>query len=75
MTGVENSIGAVFLHLEGLVTSSERDLLAPTPTLGHLIGYARTSRRNQNLDRQIAALTAAGCKRIYRDQLSGRDAA
>ncbi len=51
------------------------DLLAPTPTGGHLIGYARTSRRNQILDRQIAALTTVGCKRIYRDQLSGKDAA
>jgi len=59
------------------VTTSEpeTDLLAPTPTGGHLIGYARTSRRTQNLDRQIAALTEVGCKRIYRDQLSGKDAA
>jgi DNA invertase Pin-like site-specific DNA recombinase len=46
-----------------------------TPATGHLIGYARTSRRNQNLDRQINALTEAGCQRIYRDQLSGKDAA
>jgi DNA invertase Pin-like site-specific DNA recombinase len=53
----------------------EPDLLAPTPCTGHLIGYARTSRRNQNLDRQINALTTAGCKRIYQDQLSGKDAA
>lgn len=54
---------------------SEPDLLAPTPATGHLIGYARTSRRDQNLDRQINALTEAGCQRIYRDQLSGKDAA
>jgi len=53
----------------------EPDLLAPTPATGHLIGYARTSRRNQLLDRQISALTTAGCKRIYQDQLSGKDAA
>ena len=53
----------------------EPDLLASTPATGHLIGYARISRRNQNLDRQINALTEAGCKRIYRDQLSGKDAA
>ena len=59
------------------MTSSELepDPLAPTLTGGHLIGYARTSRCNQNLDRQIAALTEVGCKRIYRDQLSGKDAA
>ncbi len=56
-------------------TEPESDLLAPTATGGHLIGYARTSRRNQILDRQIAALTAVACKRIYRDQLSGKDAA
>jgi DNA invertase Pin-like site-specific DNA recombinase len=53
---------------------TEPDLLTPTPVTGHLIGYARTSRRHQNLDRQINALTAAGCKRIYQDQLSGKDA-
>jgi DNA invertase Pin-like site-specific DNA recombinase len=53
---------------------TESDLLAPTPVTGHLIGYARTSRRNQLLDRQISALTAVGCKRIYRDQLSGKNA-
>lgn len=56
------------------MAGGEPDLLAPTPTGGHLIGYARTSRRNQNLDRQITALTEVGCKRIYRDQLSGKDA-
>jgi DNA invertase Pin-like site-specific DNA recombinase len=53
---------------------TEPDLLTPTPVTGHLIGYARTSRRHQNLDRQINALTAVGCKRIYQDQLSGKDA-
>jgi predicted site-specific integrase-resolvase len=53
---------------------TETDLLTPTPVTGHLIGYARTSRRHQNLDRQINALTAVGCKRIYQDQLSGKDA-
>ncbi len=30
---------------------TEPDLLTPTPVTGHLIGYARTSRRHQNLDR------------------------
>lgn len=56
-------------------TEPDGDLLAPTPTGGHLIGYARTSRPTQNLDRQINALTEAGCKRIYQDQLSGKNAA
>lgn len=34
---------------------TEPDLLTLTPVTGHLIGYARTSRRHQNLDRQINA--------------------
>jgi DNA invertase Pin-like site-specific DNA recombinase len=36
------------------------------------IGYARVSSKDQNLDRQIAALRAEGCDRIYREKASGR---
>ncbi len=36
-----------------------------------LIGYARISTTNQNLDLQIDALTNAGCEKIYQDQISG----
>ncbi|WP_267898677.1 recombinase family protein [Micromonospora radicis] len=39
------------------------DLLAPAPLAGVLVGYGRVSTREQNLARQEAALTAAGCCR------------
>ena len=36
-----------------------------------LIGYARVSTLDQNLDLQKKALKEAGCKKIYEDQVSG----
>lgn len=57
----EKTDGAQVLHL-GKQNS---------PAPGQIIGYARVSSADQNLDRQLAALEEAGVQKIWHEKVSG----
>ncbi len=41
--------------------------------MSKIFGYARVSSKDQNLDRQLEALSKSGCELILKDKLSGKD--
>ncbi len=52
-------------------TISKKPHKSATKDSSMLIGYARVSTQDQNLEMQLDALTKAGCRKIFEDKITG----